>query len=40
MAEVAPHCELAAVIAALHPVGTTLEGVSEAARALHAALTR
>ena len=38
MSEVAPHCELAAVIAALHPVRTSLEGVSEAARALHAAL--
>jgi thiamine-phosphate pyrophosphorylase len=38
MAEVAPHCELAAVIAALHPVRTTLAGVSEATRALQAAL--
>jgi thiamine monophosphate synthase len=38
MPEVAAHCELAAVIAALHPVRTTLAGVSEAARALHAAL--
>ena len=38
MPEVAPHCELAAVIAALHPVRTSLEGVSEATRALHAAL--
>jgi thiamine-phosphate pyrophosphorylase len=38
-AEVAPHCELAAVIAALHPVRTTLDGVSERARALHSALS-
>ncbi|MEO6600516.1 MAG: thiamine phosphate synthase [Polyangiaceae bacterium] len=39
MTEVAPHCELAAVIAALHPVRSTLLGVSEATCALHAALT-
>ncbi|MES1175495.1 MAG: thiamine phosphate synthase [Myxococcales bacterium] len=38
MPEVAPHCELAAVIAALHPVRTSLEGVSEATCALQAAL--
>lgn len=38
MTEVAPHCELAAVIGALHPVQNTLLGVSEATRALHAAL--
>ena len=36
--EVAPHCELAAVIAALKPMPGSLEGVSDAARALTAAL--
>ena len=35
---IAAHCELAAVIAALHPVRTSLCGVSEAASALQAAL--
>jgi thiamine-phosphate pyrophosphorylase len=35
---VAMHCELAAVIAALHPVRSSLDGVSEAARLLQAAL--
>ena len=38
-AEVAPHCELAAVIAALQPDPSSLDGVSEAARALHARLS-
>ncbi|MET0792731.1 MAG: thiamine phosphate synthase [Polyangiaceae bacterium] len=37
-AQVAPHCELAAVIAALRPEPSSVVGVSEAARALHAAL--
>ena len=37
--QVAPHCELAAVIAALQPERGSLEGVTEAAQALHAALT-
>ena len=37
---VAPHSELAAVIAALMPVPGSLEGVSEATCALQAALTR
>jgi thiamine-phosphate pyrophosphorylase len=37
-AAVAAHCELAAVIAALQPVRSSLDGVSESARALHAAL--
>lgn len=36
--EIAPHCELAAVIAALQPTAGSLEGVGEAARALQAAL--
>ena len=35
---IAAHCELAAVIAALHPVRSSLDGVSEAARLLQAAL--
>ena len=35
---IAPHCELAAAIAALHPVRSSLEGVTEAATALQAAL--
>ncbi|MEI9936805.1 MAG: thiamine phosphate synthase [Pseudomonadota bacterium] len=35
---VAEHCELAAVIAALQPNRGSLDGVTEAARALHAAL--
>ena len=37
-AQVAAHCELAAVIAALLPNPTSLAGVTDAARALHAAL--
>ena len=36
--ELAPHCELGAVIAALLPRAPSLSGVSEAARALHLAL--
>jgi thiamine-phosphate pyrophosphorylase len=36
--QVAEHCELAAVIAALQPNRGSLEGVTEAALALHAAL--
>lgn len=36
--QVAPHCELGAVIAALQPNKSSLEGVSEASQALHAAL--
>ena len=36
---VAPHCELAAVIAALHPTPGSLNGVAEAARALQTALS-
>jgi thiamine-phosphate pyrophosphorylase len=39
-AQVAEHCELAAVIAALKPDRSSLEGVSEAAQALHALLSR
>jgi thiamine-phosphate pyrophosphorylase len=38
-AEIASSCDLAALIAALHPDRTTLEGVSEAALALQAALS-
>ena len=37
--EVAPHCELAAVIAALQPTPGSLLGVSDAARALQQALS-
>jgi len=37
--EVAPHCDLAAVIAALRPNRGSLDGVSEAASALHQALS-
>jgi len=37
--QVAEHCELAAVIAALQPDRRSLEGVSEAARSLHAAFS-
>ena len=37
--EIAPHCQLAAVIAALQPTPGSVEGVAEAARALHAALS-
>jgi thiamine-phosphate pyrophosphorylase len=37
--EIAQHSELAAVIAALHPDRRSLEGVTEATRALHAAFT-
>ena len=37
--QVAPHCDLAAVIAALHPDRQTLVGVTEATSALHSALT-
>jgi len=36
--QVAEHSDLAAVIAALHPDRSSLEGVTEAARALHEAL--
>jgi thiamine-phosphate pyrophosphorylase len=36
--EVAAHCDLAACIAALRPNPNSLDGVTEAARALHAAL--
>jgi thiamine-phosphate pyrophosphorylase len=36
--QVAPHAELAAVIAALQPERGSLQGVTEAARALHAVL--
>jgi thiamine-phosphate pyrophosphorylase len=36
--EVAAHCDMAAVIAALQPDKQSLEGVTEAASALHAAL--
>ena len=36
--EIAAHCELAAVIAALHPNRASLEGVTEATIQLHAAL--
>jgi thiamine-phosphate pyrophosphorylase len=36
---IADHCELAAVIAALLPESGSIEGVTHAARALHAALT-
>jgi thiamine-phosphate pyrophosphorylase len=36
--EVAPHCELASVIAALQPTAGSVQGVTEAARALQAAL--
>ena len=36
---VGAHCELAAVIAALHPVRSSLDGVTEAAKALQAALS-
>jgi thiamine-phosphate pyrophosphorylase len=36
--QIAAHCDLAAVIAALHPDKSTLAGVSEAALALQAAL--
>jgi thiamine monophosphate synthase len=36
---IAAHCELAAVIAALQPDKTSLDGVREAALALHAALS-
>jgi thiamine-phosphate pyrophosphorylase len=38
-AQIAASCDLAAVIAALHPDRTTLDGVSEAALALQAALS-
>lgn len=37
--QVAEHCEMAAVIAALQPDRRSLSGVGEAAQALHAALT-
>jgi len=37
--QVAEHCELAAVIAGLRPDRSSLEGVSEAARSLHAAFS-
>ncbi|HEX7453535.1 MAG TPA: hypothetical protein VF294_14675, partial [Polyangiaceae bacterium] len=37
--EIAAHCDLVAVIAALQPDKHSLEGVSEAASALHAVFT-
>jgi thiamine-phosphate pyrophosphorylase len=37
--EIAAHCDLVAVIAALQPEKHSLDGVSEAARALHAVFT-
>ena len=37
--QIAAHCELAAVISGLHPDRGSLDGVSEAASALHAALS-